>query len=67
MHMITYTVAAHLEHLCVKSRFQLFEASLVHKNVTLCTVTFGEKVLTLIRAAALKCAATIYYSDLVSD
>ena len=31
------------ESLCVKSRFYLFEVSLVHKNVILCTVTVGEK------------------------
>ena len=33
--------------LAVKSRTWVFEASLLHKNVSLCTVTFGEKVLAL--------------------
>ena len=34
----------------VKSRTQLFEASLLHRKISLCTVTFGEKVLTFARS-----------------
>ena len=45
------TLAAHLraalcyETQCVKSRTSVFDACLVQKNVSLLTVTFGEKAL----------------------
>ena len=41
------TIAAHYEPICVKSRTCHFESSLLHKNLSLNTVTFGEKVLSL--------------------
>ena len=44
------TVAAH------------FQSSLVHKNLSLCTVTFGDKVPSFHKTAALKCAATVFDS-----
>ena len=37
----------------------MFEAFLLHKNVSLFTVFFGEKVLKYIRAVALKFVATV--------
>ena len=40
-------MARTLEPLCVKSCIDLSETPLVHRNLSLCTVTFGEKVLTL--------------------
>ena len=40
----------------LKSRTCNFESSLVHKNLSLCTVTYGEKVLSFHN----KCAATVH-------
>ena len=54
------TVAAHLRAVIgLRAAFGKF---LLHQNSSLCTVTFGEKVLTLhwVRAAALKCAVAAF-------
>ena len=44
----------------LKSRTYLFYASLLHRNLSLWTVTFGKKYWLKLRAAALKFAATVY-------
>ena len=36
-----------------------FGKLLLHQNSSLCTVTFGKKVLTLAKSPALKCVATV--------
>ena len=45
------------EPLWFKSCTCYFESSLVHKNLSSCTVTFGEKVLSFHKSR--KCAATV--------
>ena len=45
--IVFYMIFMKYRSRALKSRTQLFEASLLHRNLTLRTMTFGEKVLTL--------------------